>query len=103
MVRIHSLAVIFFIVNMYLVAGKKMNFDTLEHRVVRPLKVPLIHFAFVCAAASCPPLRPEAYRGEMLDKQLNYRATIFINNAKNNTFDLTHKQSNLSSIFKWFE
>ncbi|MDX1682863.1 MAG: DUF547 domain-containing protein, partial [Phycisphaeraceae bacterium] len=31
---------------------------------------PRIHFALVCAAIGCPPLRTEAYTGERIDKQL---------------------------------
>ncbi len=93
----------FFKGNAYLVAGKTMNLDTLEHKIIRPLQEPRIHFALVCAAASCPALRGEAYRADTLNEQLNNQATIFINNKEKNSFDIKQKQANISSIFKWFE
>jgi len=93
----------FFKSNKYIVAGTEMNLDTLEHKIIRPLNEPRIHFALVCAAISCPPLRGEAYRADILNTQLNDQATVFINNPEKNNFDIDKKQSNLSSIFKWFE
>jgi len=93
----------FFKGNTYLVAGTEMNLDTLEHKIIRPLNEPRVHFALVCAAASCPPLRNEAYRTSVLDQQLTDQAITFINNTENNNFDISKKQSNLSSIFKWFK
>ncbi|MGH1439858.1 MAG: DUF547 domain-containing protein [Cellvibrionaceae bacterium] len=93
----------FFKGNKYTVAGTEMNLDTLEHKVIRPLKEARVHFALVCAAASCPPLRSEAYRANILDEQLNDQAITFINNKDKNSFDAEKKRSNLSSIFKWFK
>lgn len=93
----------FFKANDYVVAGIQMNLDTLEHKVIRPLNEPRIHFALVCAAISCPPLRSEAYRADLLEEQLNEQAIQFINDSEKNRFDLENQRSELSSIFKWFE
>lgn len=93
----------FFKLNTYVVAGTKMNLDTLEHKIIRPLNEPRIHFALVCAAISCPPLQTQAYRAEKLNEQLNKQASIFINNENKNSFNVTKNETELSSIFSWFE
>ncbi len=44
--------------------NKKMTLNNIEHDIIRPkFKDPRIHFALVCAAVSCSPLRNEAYTG----------------------------------------
>ena len=93
----------FFKGDKYGVSGENITLDTLEHKIIRPLKEPRIHFALVCAALSCPPLRSEAYRAERLDKQLDDQAIIFINNPDKNQFDLDKEEAGISSIFKWFK
>ena len=52
-------------------AGRAVTLDEIEHEILRPtFDEPLIHFAINCAALSCPPLRPDAYRADMLEAQL---------------------------------
>lgn len=52
-----------------------------EHEILRKkYNEPRIHFAIVCAALGCPPLRSEAYLADKLDTQLadqgrNFSAT----------------------------
>jgi Protein of unknown function, DUF547 len=87
----------------YRVAGEHISLHELEHERIRPLKEPRIHFAIVCASASCPILRSEAYTLEHLDQQLNAAATEFINDNERNQFHLKQRRAALSSIFKWFE
>ncbi len=83
---------------------KIYSLGQIEHKILRPqYKDPRIHFALVCAARSCPPLRSEAYEGFRLSDQLNDQGKIFlINRADLNSFDLDHNIANLSSIFSWF-
>jgi hypothetical protein len=53
-------------------AGRTVTLDQLEHQVIRVnWDEPRIHFALVCAAAGCPPLRDEPFRGRTLDAQLD--------------------------------
>jgi len=87
----------------YHVAGERISLHQLEHERIRPLKEPRIHFAIVCASASCPILRSEAYTLEHLDEQLDSAARDFINDSDRNTFDVEQRKASLSSIFKWFE
>lgn len=51
--------------------GKTLSLNQIEHEIIRKqFNEPRIHWALVCAAYSCPPLRPEAYVGDRLDAQL---------------------------------
>jgi len=59
-----------------------------------------IHFAINCASLSCPPLRNEAYLGDVLEEQLEEQATIFVNDSFYN--DLGGDTLQLSSIFSWY-
>jgi len=84
------------------VAGKDRTPNEIEHEILRKrFREPRIHFALVCAATSCPKLRREAYRGEVLDQQLDDQARRFIHDPDRNRIDTT--EIRLSSIFEWFE
>jgi len=53
------------------VGGNTWSLDQIEHEQIRPnFKEPRIHFALVCAAIGCPPLRAEAYTAAKLEAQL---------------------------------
>ena len=53
------------------VGGNIWSLEQIEHEQIRPnFKEPRIHFALVCAAVGCPPLRNEAFTAERLDGQL---------------------------------
>lgn len=81
--------------------GRDLTLDQVEHEWLRAkLKEPRIHFALVCAARSCPPLRREAYRGHRLDQQLDDQARTFLNDRERNRFGT--EGAELSEIFKWF-
>jgi hypothetical protein len=84
-------------------AGERISLYDLEHKVLRPLRDPRIHFAIVCASRSCPALRAEAYDAERLDFQLDDQARRFINDPSRNRYDKAAKTAHLSEIFKWFD
>ena len=85
------------------VGGKEMTLNEIEHEVLRKrFREPRIHFAIVCAAISCPPLRAEAYGAERLDGQLDEQARQFLNDRRSNRFDLKTARATLSPIFSWF-
>lgn len=53
------------------VGGEALTLNQLEHSVMRETyQEPRLHWAVVCAAVSCPPLRAEAYTGAALEQQL---------------------------------
>ena len=92
----------FFLSDKHAVGGQRINLYSLEHGIILPLSEPRVHFALVCAAQSCPPLRSEAYRGGDLNAQLNAQARTFINNPQKNRFDIDTRTAYLSKIFDWF-
>jgi len=83
--------------------GRKISLYDLEHKVLRPLGDPRIHFAIICASRSCPFLRSEAYSAARIDAQLDDQARQFVNDPFRNRFDKATKTAHLSEIFKWFE
>ena len=53
------------------VNGTALSLNDIEHRIIRPtFNEPRIHYALNCAAASCPNLAPQAWRGAGLDAAL---------------------------------
>jgi hypothetical protein len=85
------------------VAGKDRTPDEIEHQILRSkFAEPRIHFAIVCASASCPPLRPEAYVAERLDAQLEAQALAFLQDRSRNVIDPKTKTLRLSAVFDWF-
>jgi len=68
--------------------GETINLNTLEHKVLRvDYAEPRIHFALVCAAKGCPPLRGEAYVGTQLEDQLVDQARQFLAETTQNRVD----------------
>jgi hypothetical protein len=81
--------------------GEVISLDHVEHEILRPhYKDPRVHFAINCAAKSCPPLRPEPFSGNILDRQLDDSTRSFINNPK--SYRLEDNELYVSRIFKWF-
>ncbi len=59
--------------------GLRLHLDHVEHEIIRKqFHEPRIHFALVCAALSCPPLRSEAFTGARLEEQLADQARVFL-------------------------
>ncbi|HMO65844.1 MAG TPA: DUF547 domain-containing protein [Verrucomicrobiota bacterium] len=84
--------------------GQLMTLDHLEHRIIRAeYAEPRIHFALVCAAVSCPPLRPEPYTGARLEAQLGDQTRLFLAETDKNRFDAATGTLHLSPIFQWFK
>jgi hypothetical protein len=83
--------------------GQVISLYDLEHKVIRPLREPRIHFAIVCASVSCPRLRSQAYSAAALERQLDEQARQFINDPSRNRFDGAMRTAYLSKIFEWFD
>lgn len=83
--------------------GRTITLDVLEHQILRvQFDEPRLHFAIVCAARGCPPLRAEAYTAGQLEQQLNDQGKVFLRTASKNSVDLPTRTLTLSPIFKWF-
>ncbi len=83
--------------------GMNITLYDLEHKIIRPLGEPRIHFAIVCASKSCPPLRAEAYAAGKLDAQMDQQAWLFVNDRSRNRFNAASHTAQLSEIFNWFD
>ena len=85
--------------------GKTTSLDFVENGIIRArFHEPRIHFALVCAARSCPPLRREAYTGARLDAQLDDQARLFIAGSPDkNRVDVAAATAHLSPIFGWYK
>ena len=60
-------------------AGRRLSLDDVFHRILREeFAEPRIHFAVVCGAIGCAPLRSEAYTGSKLVDQLNDQGRRFL-------------------------
>jgi len=85
------------------VGGRVVSLNDLEHKIIRPtFKDPRIHAALVCAARSCPPLLPRAYRGDDLDGVLDANMRRFVTDHSRNQVDRRGKKLRLSPIFQWY-
>lgn len=85
------------------VFGRTVTLNTVEHQMLRPrYHEPRIHFAVVCAARGCPPLRSEPYLADRLDAQLSDQARRFLAQPDKNRFDGGTRILTLSPIFKWY-
>lgn len=87
-----------------MINGKKLTLNQIEHEIIRKrFDEPRIHFALVCAAKSCPPLRAEAFTGERLDEQLEDQGRIFFAQKDKNFFEREKKIAHLSKILDWYD
>jgi hypothetical protein len=86
------------------VAGTSYTLDQIEHEIIRPrFQEPRIHFALVCAAVGCPPLRQEAFTGSRLDRHLEEQAREFLlASPTKNGVDVATRRVHLSPIFRWY-
>tara|TARA_Y100001934_G_scaffold260552_1_gene332924 strand:+ start:294 stop:1088 length:795 start_codon:yes stop_codon:yes gene_type:complete len=83
--------------------GKKLSLDDVEHGMIRKqFESPQIHFALVCGARSCPPLREEPYTPKRLEAQFADQARSFLADKGKNYVDMEAKVVHLSPIFKWY-
>lgn len=82
--------------------GKEETLNYLEHDTIRVdyADEPRIHFALVCAAKGCPPLRNEAYLASKLEAQLEDQARTFLTDTEKNRIESDTLY--LSSIFDWY-
>lgn len=83
--------------------GKQLSLDDIEHGRIRDsgrYNDPRIHFAVNCASIGCPALKNMAYRGDVLDTQLEEATTSFLADRSRNR--LQGNTLEVSSIFKWY-
>jgi hypothetical protein len=86
-------------------AGRTYSLDEVENAIIRKqFREARIHFALVCAAMSCPPLRSEAYTGAKLDAQLDSQGRTFVRDeARGSRVDVKKAVVHASRIFAWYK
>jgi uncharacterized membrane protein YdjX (TVP38/TMEM64 family) len=83
--------------------ANRWTLDQIEHQQIRPkFKEPRIHFALVCAAAGCPPLRPEAYTAERLEAQLEAQTRYVHEHATWARYDAASNTVHLTRLYDWY-
>ncbi len=84
------------------VDGKPYSLDDMEHKILRKMDEPRIHFAVVCASISCPRLLNRAYVPDKLEEQLQLNTRDFFAQPGNFRYDVGKRRAYLSSIMKWY-
>ena len=77
------------------------NLNDIEHKILRKMNEPRIHFAIVCASVSCPKLQNTAFTASNLDAQLTNATKEFLADTSKN--ELSKDNIKISKIFKWFK
>lgn len=73
----------------------------IEHKILRKMNEPRIHFAINCASYSCPKLMNEAFAVSNIEEMLERATVDFINDPQRNK--ITEDKLQLSNIFKWYK
>ena len=84
------------------VGTQEYSLDQIEHKILRKMGEPRIHFAIVCASRSCPRLRAEAYRPQTLERQLSDNTRAFFADPQNFRYDVRRRHIEVSKILDWF-
>ncbi len=83
--------------------GKLYSLNQIEHELIRPVfQEPRIHWALVCAAYSCPPLRAEAYAADMLEAQLDAQEAYVLNFSHPRYVTREGGSVKVSPLFEWY-
>lgn len=77
-----------------------ISLNHIEHKILRKMNDPRIHFAINCASRSCPKLQNSAFFSHKIDQQLEHATKAFINDSSKNKISKDNVQ--LSRIFQWF-
>ena len=79
---------------------KWYNLSEIEHKILRKMGDPRIHFGINCASFSCPPLLNGAFTASTVDSKLDFLAHQFVNDPLRNK--ISENQIQLSKIFQWY-
>ena len=92
----------FFKKDRFVVAGKKVSFDDIEHGTIRPeFGDARIHFALNCGARSCPPLHNKAFRASSLNSTLDALTKTHLNHWRG--LNEAKGKVHVTKLFDWFK
>jgi len=83
------------------VGGNAYSLNQIEHKILRPLGDPRIHFAINCASVGCPSLDREIFKTQDIENKL----TTLVRNAMKNPLHirLTSQDKAVGTkLFSWF-
>ena len=80
--------------------NKTYSLNDIEHKILRKMGDPRIHFGIVCASVSCPKLQNTAFESSKIEEQLTSATKEFLADSSRN--DLSQNSIKISKIFKWF-
>lgn len=83
------------------VGNEQLSLNQIEHKILRKMGEPRIHFALNCASASCPKLLDTPYEASELEQQLKFVTREFINDPLRN--EISDDKIALSALFKWYK
>lgn len=85
------------------VGSNTWSLDQIEHEQIRAnFKEPRIHFALVCAAVGCPPLRSQAYTGARLNEQLEDQTRYCHAHERWLALDDERSVASLTKLYDWY-
>ncbi len=85
------------------IGGCELSLNQIEHEQIRPkFAEPRVHFALVCAAVGCPPLRNEAYVANRIDEQLQAQTEYVHQHKTWFKFDPSSNQLSLTKLYNWY-
>jgi len=85
------------------VGGYTWSLTQIENEQIRPkFREPRIHFALVCAAVGCPPLRNEAYVAGRLEEQLRDQSQYVHRHKTWFQFDAERGVVRLTRLYLWY-
>ncbi|TWU23223.1 hypothetical protein Pla52o_27590 [Novipirellula galeiformis] len=85
------------------IGGNVWSLNQIEHEQIRPKFIePRVHFALVCAASSCPPLRNEAFTAARLERQLHEQSQYVHDHATWFRFDRETSTASLTKLYSWY-
>lgn len=70
-------------------------------KIALPAPEPKIHFALVCGAKSCPPIK--TYTSSGIDEELSLAAEAFLEGEDGCVLNMSKKEIRLSKIFYWYK
>jgi uncharacterized protein YyaL (SSP411 family) len=83
--------------------GSTWSLNEIEHEQIRGnFDEPRIHFALVCAAVGCPPLRSEAYAAGRLEAQLEDQARVVHAGERWFRYDRQTAVVSLTKLYDWY-
>ena len=71
--------------------------------MIAEFKDPRFHFVLACAAMSCPKLYNLAYKPDNLEKLMEERTSLALNDKDFTRVNTSANQISLSKIFEWYK